>query len=487
MEVRVGMFNEPLRFSRFVHLFKREDVGGIWHALKLGLLFVKEPLLTLVQKFQYGATSNKILNRIQDNNEKDSFKQLLTKLKKLEMLVPIHYDEMLALKEIRDSVLQVSIGILYLLLTDKCNFRCKYCFIENSVPESYKFSRMTPETAKAALDLFTECIVRNPPSHQSREKTIIFYGGEPLINKEVFKFALEYINELKEKGSLPEKLRIALNTNGSLVDEEISQLIAKYGVRSSISIDGPQEIHNQLRKNYQGGGTFLQALQGYKILQQKNVPVSISCTIGPHNIDKLEEIFKWFIQSLGVRSMGFNLLLDTPGFEANIEYIKHANDKIIQCYKIARKYGIYEDRIMRKVKAFVNSKPYFIDCGGCGRQLVISPDGKIGPCHAYLSSKKYFVGEVTDSFNPFENSTFFEWSRRSPLNVPQCVNCEALGICGGGCVYNAEMRNGNMWAVDKLFCIHSKETLQWLIWDLYRNTILNRKEVKEDEYRVGAA
>jgi len=183
----------------------------------------------------------------------------------------------------------------------------------------------------------------------------------------------------------------------------------------------------------------------------------------------LEEVFEWFKDYLDVRGLGFNLFLNTPSFKANEEYARQATEKIIRCYEIARKYGIYEDRIMRKVKAFVEGKPHFIDCGGCGRQIVVSPDGKIGVCHAYVGSKKYFVGDITKDFDPFRDPVFIEWNKRSPLNIPQCFDCEALGICGGGCVYNAEMNNGSIWTIDRPFCVHSKEILQWLIWDLYGN------------------
>jgi uncharacterized protein len=471
------MLNEPLRFSRFAHLLEKDGVGAFWHSLKLELVFVKEPLMTLIQEFRYGATADKILSQVRERDKKRDLEQLIPTLTQVEILVPIHHDEMAVLKETQEFNLRVSIGILYLLLTDACNFRCKYCFIENALPSSHKFSMMTQETAKAALDFFVKCLKKNPQKDQSKEKTIIFYGGEPLTNREVFRFALEYIRTLQEEEKLPRALKIALITNGSLIDEEISELIAKHEVRPSISIDGPPEIHDQLRKNIQGEGTFHQALRGYKMLQQKKVPVSISCTIGPHNLDSLERVFRWFVEHLGVQSMGFNLLLEAPGVKADLEYAKKANNKLIQCYKMARKYGIYEDRIMRKVRSFVEKRPHFIDCGGCGRQLVVSPDGKVGPCQAYLSTKKYFVGDLGGKFNPFQDSTFIEWSKRSPLSMPQCLDCEALGICGGGCAYNAEMRDGSMWAADKLFCVHSKETLRWLIWDLYKNTVNRRKEV----------
>ena len=51
--------------------------------------------------------------------------------------------------------------------------------------------------------------------------------------------------------------------------------------------------------------------------------------------------------------------------------------------------------------------------------------------------------------------------------MPKCYECEALGICGGGCPANAKIVDGSIWEVDRRFCVHSKMTLEWLIWDQY--------------------
>lgn len=138
---------------------------------------------------------------------------------------------------------------------------------------------------------------------------------------------------------------------------------------------------------------------------------------------------------------------------------------MIECFKIACERGIHEARIMRKVRVFVDKIIYDRDCCGCGKQIVILPNGKIGVCHAYSGAEQFFV-DSDDSFDPYQHSFWLDWSRRSPINMPQCY-CEALTICGGGCPHNADLNNGSIWELDNHFCIHAKETLNWLIWDLY--------------------
>lgn len=47
-----------------------------------------------------------------------------------------------------------------------------------------------------------------------------------------------------------------------------------------------------------------------------------------------------------------------------------------------------------------------------------------------------------------------------------CESCETLGICGGGCHYNAYMKSGNILGKDNDYCTYTKKTVEWLIKDL---------------------
>ena len=147
------------------------------------------------------------------------------------------------------------------------------------------------------------------------------------------------------------------------------------------------------------------------------------------------------------------------------DYAERVADKLISCFLISRERGIYEDRIMRKVKSYVEGRIYFYDCGGCGGQMVISPDGQVGVCQAYCGTKKYFV-PLTDDFDPATHPFWQEWRKRSPISMPQCVDCVALGNCGGGCPFAAETKTGSIWNVDDSFCFFSQKVINFLVKDL---------------------
>lgn len=457
----INVKNSNFKLSNFAHYYQLEDKNAFYHSLLFEIVFLDKQFSYVAELLQRGLTLNEISLSFADYKT-TKVQDLINKLITANMLCKDEDDESL-LNNLKENFLgNPKINVMYLLLTDKCNFRCKYCFIEQSIPADQTNKFMSKETAKSSIELFGKL------ANQTFSPSITFYGGEPLLNKEIFKYSLEYIHQMKEKKQLPPKTRIAVITNGSCVTQEIIDLVKKYNVAISISLDGPQEIHDSVRLSSKNEGTFLVAIDALLRLKKSGINPSVSCTIGNHNVNDLENVNEWLVEELGITGIGYNLPHSTPAFPNNQEITKIASEKLTQIYKSNRNKGVYEDRIMRKVKSFVNKKVHAFDCAGCGQQLVISPEGKVGVCHAYLGSNQYFVGHINNlhEFDPSQNSTFIEWSNRSPLNIELCLTCPALGICGGGCPANADFIKGSIWEIDSDFCTHSLKTLEWIIKDL---------------------
>jgi uncharacterized protein len=164
-------------------------------------------------------------------------------------------------------------------------------------------------------------------------------------------------------------------------------------------------------------------------------------------------------------------MLCSSNYHLPDEYYEEASKFIIDSFKILRPLGVYEDRIMRKLNSFAHSRIHFSDCGAtAGGQLVFSPDGRVGICHEMLAEKENFVTTVDDDMFDAKNNTVWQkWASFTPINYDECIDCEALGICGGGCPVNARLQNPSrgLHIVDKRPCIHAKRTLKFLIEDLY--------------------
>ena len=151
------------------------------------------------------------------------------------------------------------------------------------------------------------------------------------------------------------------------------------------------------------------------------------------------------------------------------EKMSHDNyvlDSLVRCFEIARSNSVHEDRFMRKVRAFVQGDFYFADCGGCGMQLAMAPNGDVGTCHAFCGTREYFV-TPDRTFDPRTHPYWEEWRRRSPINMERCLDCIALANCGGGCPHNSYIKSGSIWEVDEVFCPHAIQAVNFLIQDLY--------------------
>ncbi len=200
------------------------------------------------------------------------------------------------------KLLDSFLSYLILDVTEDCNFRCKYC----SFSGSYAFSRnhnrkfMTWETAREAIDFF---MARNHAILGSTDRGLSmgFYGGEPLLRKELILKSLDYL-----ESSYPEKFskfKFLMTTNGSLLDENTIKELIKYNFFITVSLDGPPDIHNRYRVFESGNDTHDTIRKNLKLLESISPAffkenINFSVTMAPEfkfveTIDYLKKEFPY--------------------------------------------------------------------------------------------------------------------------------------------------------------------------------------------------
>lgn len=292
-----------------------------------------------------------------------------------------------------------------------------------------------------------------------------------MVNFEVLVYIAEMFNTLRETESCVKNVELSMVTNGLLLTKERILKLKELGVSIAISVDGFTEEANSMRVDVSGKPVFSRILNVLDECKELDVNVALSVTLSEETIKNTDDILK-LVDKYGIQSFGFNIMMSSDSFVLPESYNEKAAQFIIDEFVELRKRGIYEDRMMRKLKAFSKSQVYFSDCAAtAGGQVVIAPNGQVGICHGCLHDKKYFVSNVDDKeFNAIKDENYIEWSQLSPVNHDECLGCPALGICGGGCPINAMyLKPGNtIHSIDERFCVHSKKTLEFLINDLYR-------------------
>lgn len=459
-----------LKKSRFGHFYHRDGITCAYHAYKIITLYFGTELfrsLTNVLDVPPVQALTAVSGAL-----RPEFERVLGEICDAGIFVPQDYDETKYLLQTRGAAFTgPAVRVLVLHLTDFCNLDCGYCFIEGNIPACYQRQDMPFTVMEQALLKFNSIT-----SSRTLPKTpsVVFYGGEPLTNWKTLKHGLRFMARAQREGRIRSDLDKVLITNGTLVTQDIAAELAAHNVMVSLSLDGPREINDVNRKFRGGQGSFDAAVRGFHLLRQAGVRPTVSCVLSKDSLPHAPQIIRWLLGELGVRALGFNHVSIVPRVnEYDPEYEAGFGRALLQVQEIIQQEfpGIYERRMSHKIRTFTNREILRADCTGCGEQMSVSPDGKIGICQGYMGSRKTFGACVFDeSFDPSTDPVFVEWANRSPLNMPECFDCPALSTCGGGCPRNADVLHGSIWQVDSAFCHFAKAAQEWLIWKQYENT-----------------
>ena len=386
------------------------------------------------------------------------------------------------LEYVKSKIPKPAINVCYIILSDQCNLACRYCFLgNNDIEKRGRFfsGNMSNTTADKAIDYFIHQIKTSGINTRDNKPILIFYGGEPLVNFSTLVYIASRINSLRQSEDSIKNLEMSVITNGVLLNEKMIKQLQELQVAVAISIDGFTEESNKMRVDLNGKTVFSRVLQALNRCKANGLSVSLSVTLTEETIKDKYGILD-LIDTYGITSLGFNILMSDENSVLPQSYNESAAQFIIDEFVELRNRGVYEDRMMRKLKAFAKAQVYFSDCAAtAGGQIVIAPDGSVGICHGCLADKQYFISHVDDiEFVAVNDNHFIEWSQLTPVNHGECHTCPALGICGGGCPVNAmHLKSENtIHSIDKRFCAHSMKVLEFLIWDLYRIIMERTKE-----------
>jgi heme b synthase len=172
-------------------------------------------------------------------------------------------------------------------LTTGCNLRCIHC-------RASATELMSPEDLNTS-----ECLRIVDQLAPFAPFILVLSGGEPLWRRDVFDIARRAVSH---------GIRVALATNGTLVDEAMAERILDAGiVRVSISLDGADAAtHDSFRGH---PGAFQSALRGIRCLQQVGVSTQINTTVSRHNAGQLPEMLEL---AKKLRVDAFHLFLLVP-------------------------------------------------------------------------------------------------------------------------------------------------------------------------------
>jgi radical SAM protein with 4Fe4S-binding SPASM domain len=288
-----------------------------------------------------------------------------------------------------------SLRYLEFQITDRCNLRCRHCYIGDGLRQDLPFEKI--------LKILKEF-------EEIQGLRLLLSGGEPLLHPHFWE-----MNEVLRNYPF----RSVLLSNGSLITKEIAKRLHVHEVQ--LSLDGMKEGHESIR----GEGTFEKTLQTIDHLQEVNIQVSIATMIHQKNLHEFGSLAS-LIQSKNIGEWNVDLPCIVGRMEEN-------RDLWVTPFEAGPflQYGFGGGLHSSEKNAT------------CGVHLcAILPNGKVAKCGLFHQET---VGSIEEGLRVC-------WERipRIALKELAC-DCFVMEECRGGCRYRAKLQ-GDIFQPDLFQC-----------------------------------
>jgi len=335
----------------------------------------------------------------------------------------------------------------------RCNLDCTYCYYlekDRLYPDTKKF-RMSDEV----LEVFVRDYIASQRRAGAPEIWFSWQGGEPtMLGVGFFETVVELQKKYCPDGGV---IRNALQTNGTLIDDEWAAFFKKNEFLIGLSIDGPKDLHDHYRVDRRELPTFDKVMAGLETLKRHEVEFNALVVVNRQNSRRPRDVYR-FLKENGVEFMQFIPLVERSADGETLAGAPQQDDegikaKVTPWSVLPKAYGdflvsIFDEWIKADVgKIFVQ----FFDVqlglwmGGpaglcwfaetCGQGLAMEHNGDLYACDHYVYPE-YLLGNITET--PMDElvsspaQTQFGQDKRDSL-PKKCVECRFKFACNGGC------------------------------------------------------
>ena len=313
---------------------------------------------------------------------------------------------------------------LIIFPTEKCNFRCVYCY------EDFTIGQMKPGTVSAVKALITR------RASELRSLKISWFGGEPTLSipivREINRTAQHALSRSRERNP---RFYSGITTNGYRLDWKTFTALVDVGVvYYQITLDGPRRIHNSRRLRSDGKGTFdriwsnLRTIAGRASEMTERLLIDLRVHFDRPSAYELGPLVDGICAELmpsGAFCVSFH----------EIEPLGSAYDAQLE-RPTEREYDIVRNHSKRIHAEFgangihaANDVSNYICYASKANSFVVRADGRIGKCTVALNDPRNDVGQL----NLNGTITWFEgrldpWLRGIPNQERDVLACPLGGM-----------------------------------------------------------
>jgi uncharacterized protein len=311
--------------------------------------------------------------------------------------------------------------VVWLHITNACNLRCTYCYVEKTN------EMMSGAVARAAVD----AVLRSAVRHGYTQVCLKYAGGEasmclPLV-AETHTYALAQAERLQIQ------VTGGLLSNGTLLSPTTLQQLCSLGLHLSISLDGMEAVHDRQRPMVNGRGSFRAVLKGIERALDMGLLPSVTITVTEQSVAGLPDLVRWLL----VRKVRFTFNFCRPVNQAAWYPVdeEHIIRKMRQTYAvIAEHLPDYPllDTLLDRTSA---SAPHHRPCMAGESYLVIDHHGHVFQCHM---ERSYPVATLATPDLLDTLRTTRSGIQNPPVDEKEaCRTCQWRYWCAGGCPVTA--------------------------------------------------
>ncbi|MBN1319523.1 MAG: anaerobic sulfatase maturase [Thermoleophilia bacterium] len=351
-----------------------------------------------------------------------------------------------------------SFNILAKPVGPSCNLGCRYCFYsekEAVLPAAGRFLM--------AGDVLEAFVKKYIAAQDGPEVQFVWQGGEPLLA------GLDFYSKavrLQHKYAAGKKIVNAMQTNGTLLDDDWCRFLKEHDFLVGLSIDGPEDVHDRYRVGPDGAGTFGRAMEGMGRLREHGVPFNVLASVTGASSKKPSEVYNFF-KNHGVTHIQFAPVVERlPDASERTMGLRHATPVTDWSAKEAKEVtdytvrpldygdfliGVFNEWIDGDVgSVFVMNfewalaswlklpASYCIFGRTCGDALAIERNGDIYSCDHFVYPQYRLGNIVRDSPRELlELPAQKRFGQNKADKLPRyCRECDVLFACNGECPKN---------------------------------------------------
>lgn len=380
------------------------------------------------------------------------------------MIISSEMDEFVEVKkratQSRKTLTDSSTLFLCISPTNSCNMQCPYCFQGDKSAKNRDTKYLNEENMNNLKQLVLNA-VEKPHATPIKKITIEWFGGEPLLRKNVIREFSEFVLAICEQYKL--EFHASIITNASLLDINTWQLLEDCKVYNvQITIDGQKDTHNQVRFYGNGKGSYDDIMDNLSNMPMGKFAVTIRINGDKAVFGHIPILFQdfenrgfWPQRSQQIKFHWAPKFYNFLGFnqDKDIYYTSYEYQKSRQDFEFLRVqyFNNWADRTGLKNRrlnfAYPNLSTFYCLTVESANSLSIDDGGFIHKCYNTVNSKDKRIEHVND-FNG-QNPALNHYKHFDKTEQADCRTCKVLPICDEGCnmrfVSNAESKVCSPW------------------------------------------